>query len=217
MEDLWCFNEEIVARAISASGVPVISAVGHEIDFTISDFVADLRAPTPSAAAEMVVNRKEDLEHKIDTIGDRLRTALRQRLLESKARLASVRGSRVFVEPKYIAGRLGQDIAALGMRMKHATGNRTRDYHQGIDDSVMRIERHVREYLRSSRDRVGRFENQLRALNPKAVLVRGYSITMDGDGRVLRSMKNLDKGDRVTTHLSDGEFTSDVVSTKVGS
>jgi exodeoxyribonuclease VII large subunit len=140
LEDLWAFNEEVVARAIARSGLPVISAVGHEIDFTISDFVADLRAPTPSAAAELIVRPKADFEKVLQQLASRLARGLRQRALELKNRLLKVERSYVFREPYNLVRQSRQRIevlqAGLGREVRHLLQRRQ----QRLDELSPRLQ-----------------------------------------------------------------------------
>ena len=138
LEDLWCFNEEIVARAIAASGIPVVSAVGHEIDFTISDFVADLRAPTPSAAAELVVGRKEELEERIQALSLRLGRALRQGAAEYRHRLAAAAGHYVFREPRNLVAQHAQHLDSLDNRLRQGLRGEVRSARERVRDITLR-------------------------------------------------------------------------------
>lgn len=213
LEDLWCFNEEVVARAIARSRIPVISAVGHETDFTISDFVADLRAPTPSAAAEMVVNRKDAFEERLDHFSKFLVRSLRECGLALGSRLAAAAGSYVFREPQNLVARHRQSLETLGLRMRHGIRDRLTDVRQRTDEAGLRMSHGLKEALVAGREGIRRFEVQLRALSPVAVLERGYSLTSDGSGKILRSVDELERGARVTTRLARGSFESEVVAT----
>ena len=186
VEDLWCFNEECVARAIAASALPVISAVGHEIDFTISDFVADVRAPTPSAAAELVVGRKEDFEEALRHQARNLRQTLRQRMTELRGRLETARASHVFHAPRHAVERAAQAMDALEVRLTRA----------------MPLE------LQRRQQQVAALDRQLRALSPVAVLERGYSLTRAADGKLVKSVRQVPAGARVRTQVADGVFES---------
>lgn len=208
LEDLWCFNEEVTARAIARSTIPVISAVGHEIDFTISDFVADLRAPTPSAAAELLVGRKEDFERLLDDAGRRLVRALREAALAARNRVLRASGSRLFLEPGNLVRQYAQRLDGLELRLKHAIGESLGDRRRRFGDIRMRMAHAARLWYQGCAQEVGRLRTQLRTLNPLAVLGRGYSITRDAQGRILRSAAAVKPGDRVRTMLSEGEFGS---------
>lgn len=189
LEDLWAFNEEIVARAIYNSRIPIISAVGHEVDWTIADFVADLRAPTPSAAAERVIPKKEDLKESIGDALSRLKNALIGKINMGETRLRQLRESYVFRQPL----------------------NMVQQYQQRVDDLIkgMRLQMgHIVEISESAfKNMIGR----LNSLSPFAVLDRGYSITMKlPKGRIIKDAKSIRRGDRVKTRLRKGIFISKV-------
>jgi exodeoxyribonuclease VII large subunit len=230
LEDLWCFNEECVARAIARSKIPVISAVGHEIDFTIGDFVADVRAPTPSAAAELVVGRKEDFEAALRNQARNLRQTLRQRLTELRGRLETARASHVFHAPRHTVERAAQALDALEMRLKQAlSGSAVRQRRrveesrarllllrgsrlQGVAGRIEALQRrltHVAPTEIQRRQRqVAALERQLRALSPAAVLERGYSLTRAADGKLIKSVRQVSAGARLRTQVADGAFES---------
>ncbi len=210
LEDLWPFNEEIVARAIARSAIPVISAVGHEIDFTISDFVADLRAPTPSAAAELVIGRKADFEREISGLFDRLVGALRRRALEFRSRFDRAAGSYVFREPGNIAARGRDRLARLGLQMTTELRRAVAAAQQRVDESDFRLAACMREACRARALVLRGHEAQLQALSPLAVLERGYSMTLGPDGRVIRSPSDVSAGDRISTRLARGTIESEV-------
>jgi exodeoxyribonuclease VII large subunit len=185
IEDLWSFNEEVVARAIFRSRLPVISAVGHEIDFTISDFVADLRAPTPSAAAEIVVRPRADFEEQIRSLSKRL------------AR-----------EPGHMMMRFRQEIQSLRLRLVPSLRSEYVERQQRVDEAQLRMIQKIRSTLRERSLLLHRIEAQLRALGPHAVLERGYSITRTKNGKVVTRTNDVGAGQEITTLLSDGEITS---------
>ena len=189
LEDLWAFNEEVVARAIYDSEIPVISAVGHEIDFTIADFVADLRAPTPSAAAELVIPKKEDLKNLIDTGTARLKNALANKLEMLAQRLMSLRESYVLRQPLNIVIQ----------------------YEQMIDDLRKDMAIRIDHFLKMRSESFNHLAEKLEVLSPLAILSRGYSITtrLPGGG-IIKDSKSLKKGDLVETKLGQGKFTSKV-------
>ena len=232
MEDLWCFNEEIVARAIAGSRIPVISAVGHEIDFTISDFTADLRAPTPSAAAELVVECKDAFESKLDTMGSRLLRCLNQSVEQARARLRAAESCYVFREPGNLVRQYRQRLENLNMRMQQLPVAGIRDGHQRLDSAQTRLEREIREAVlgglrrienvglsmrhavamkcRNSRQELEGIEGRIGALNPLAVLKRGYSVTSDEKGQAIRSAGSVRKGQRILTRVHEGRIESEV-------
>lgn len=211
VEDLWAFNEECVARAIAASRIPVISAVGHETDFTISDFVADLRAPTPSAAAELVTGRKKDFEDLLASNARRLRMAVAHRILEIKNRFAGAAGSYVFREPRNMARNYRQILERHRLRVLHAASDAVRNGVQRVDDMNFKITGLVSDRLTAVKTAVQRNEFQLKALNPLAVLERGYSITMTANGDIIRSPEQTTAGELVKTRLARGVMESEVI------
>lgn len=189
LEDLWAFNEEIVARAIYRSRIPVISAVGHEIDYTISDFVADLRAPTPSAAAELVVAAKEELVDKIETLQARMKRTLLNTLALLKNRLTGVTESYAFRQP----------------------GETIRQYQQRIDDLVRNLTLGMSHLLEIGRERLAALAGRLESLSPLGVLSRGYSLSLKLPERsVIREAATLKVGDEVETKVREGSFLSRV-------
>jgi exodeoxyribonuclease VII large subunit len=182
LEDLWAFNEEIVARAIHASRVPVVSAVGHEIDFTIADFVADQRAPTPTAAAEMIVPRRADLAEQIKTLELQL-----QRCMEAK-----LDGAR-------------EDLKSWVKRLADP-GRRLRENQQRVDELSIALLRRFQERLRKCRDHLARQSGRLEALSPLAVLERGYSITHKlPEERIVKDAATLSEGDLVRLSFALGK------------
>jgi exodeoxyribonuclease VII large subunit len=187
IEDLWAFNEEIVARAIAASRIPVISAVGHEIDFTISDFVADVRAPTPSAAAELAVPVKSELEIKIARLAARLGGSLQNQVHVLRERIPGFHQTMV------------QSLRA-GLRQRQ----------QRVDEATLRSSHQLQRAVAERRQDIKRLEAQLRALSPLAVLDRGYSLTQTADGTVVRDAARLKKGDSLKTRFAKGTVISEV-------
>ncbi|MEI6218893.1 MAG: exodeoxyribonuclease VII large subunit, partial [bacterium] len=210
LEDLWSFNEEVVARAIFESTIPVISAVGHEIDFTISDFVADVRAPTPSAAAEQVVGQKDIFEQRLQDFSGRLARPLREAVLLLRNRLLSASRSFSVNEPRSITQRNAQQVKEFRIRMVHSLQGELRETQQVVDDGGLRMTHAMQQSVHTSHQALRRISAQLRALSPHAVLVRGYSITRTETGKVLRSIDDIKKGLRVTTRLAEGQFQSEV-------
>jgi exodeoxyribonuclease VII large subunit len=211
LEDLWAFNEEAVARAVARSRAPVISAVGHETDYTICDFVADLRAPTPSAAAELVVGRKEAFEERLAELGARLLRACRERTLRARHRLTSAGRSYVFREPGHAVRRYRDRIRALERTLMTECRGRVRDTRQRLDDASVAMLHETRLRSQARRQDVARLEAQVKALSPLAVLERGYSVTRRPDGAVVRDAGELKPGERVRTRVAVGEFESEVV------
>jgi exodeoxyribonuclease VII large subunit len=189
LEDLWAFNEEAVARAIFASEIPVISAVGHEIDYTISDFVADLRAPTPSAAAELVVPRKSDLMERVLECRRRLYAAAKKRVNALETTVENLKGSYVLRAPTNVLLQLRQQVDDLA---KLATSSLT----------------HLVEINGKKWETAA---GKLHALSPLAVLERGYSITFR-DEKVVKEAARVAKGDILETRLFRGKVKSRIES-----
>lgn len=233
LEDLWSFNEEIVARAIAASDIPVISAVGHEVDFTISDFVADLRAPTPSAAAELVIGRKSDFVLQVRRSEQRLHTALQHRVLQYKHRLDRARGHKLFHEPQHLIRAKTQHLGRLDDRMRSALRRRATDPQRALAEHRLRL-RHLLEHrlretqrrlddldrvrlarmseqIQTNRVRLHALERQLQALSPYQVLRRGFSITRAAGGRVIKTPADAPPGTEIETLLSGGGLRSSVL------
>ena len=206
LEDLWAFNEEVVARAVAASPVPVISGVGHETDFTICDFVADLRAPTPSVAAEMVSRPDEDWGEEVRAWGDRLGEATVEFLQEKKRRVTDLAGSYVFREPRKMVEMSGQRVDELAVQLLRGleSGWRYRkQYVQGLLGrwAALRPERRFRELSL----RVQAAADRLRAMGPEETLKRGYALIQTPDGKLIRKVKAArDQGDLVVRFV-DGK------------
>jgi exodeoxyribonuclease VII large subunit len=239
LEDLWAFNEEVLARAIVASPVPVISGVGHETDFTICDFVADLRAPTPSAAAELVVGRKDEFFARIDRIGERLDAAIHHRLrrMETRLHLLEARPGYAGFEGRLaVRGRHVSELAsALRQRMTQGVARRSRRHEllrRSLDQHDPRhrlaavrtrlvsrdgqLQAAVRRRLNLAQTRLGAMAARIDGLSPLAVLGRGYSVTWDASRtRIIRDASTLKPGDGVSVTLERGTF--DATVTKAGS
>ncbi len=210
LEDLWCFNEEIVARAIARSRIPVISAVGHEIDFTIADFVADVRAPTPSAAAEIVVGRKEEFVENLRGLRGLLTRNLRERMMFERHRLLEASGSPVFQEPAGVIRQYLQRVDGLAMRAEHAVTGTIGEVRSQLGDLAMRGGHELRIRQQRWGQDLRRLEAQVRALSPLAVLARGYSVTTDAQRRLIRDVRTLKAGERLLTRLASGQVESTV-------
>ena len=211
IEDLWEFNEEIVARAIFHSAVPIVSAVGHEIDFTICDFVADLRAPTPSAAAELIVPDVIDLQRRIDSCARALARQLLNRVRDAQQRLDHARETlqRCLVHKidsykrglLHIARALQAHSPGRELMMRR---NRFADLHRRLIACPPRL-------LENAKHRFQSIEGILRVLGPDATLRRGYSITMNERRKIIRTITAVRPKMKIRTRISDGEFDSEVV------
>ena len=212
IEDLWEFNEEIVARAIIASSIPIVSAIGHEIDFTIADFVADLRAPTPSAAAELIVPDVADLRRRIDELAGCLHKCLRNFLAHEKTRLR-------FLSERTLARELIKRLRDAQQQIDLTRESLQRQLVYKIDNSrAVLTDLHRRFVALPSRlyenaqQRFRRVEGILRVLGPDATLRRGYSVTTDESGKVIKSVRAVRAKMKIRTRVSDGEFGSTISS-----
>lgn len=182
LEDLWAFNEEIVARAICASKIPIVSAVGHEIDFTIADFVADLRAPTPTAAAELILPRRRDLREQL--------RGLELRLLK---------------EMEFTVETARDNLQAWVKRLADP-GRKVRENQQRLDDLSMQLVKRFQQRVRQGRDRLAELAGRLGALSPLAVLERGYAIAHKlPEERIVKSAAALQKGDLIRVTFAEGQ------------
>ncbi len=188
LEDLWPFNEEIVARAIYDSELPIISAVGHETDFTIADFVADLRAPTPSAAAELAVPNIAELSLKLQTYNNRYKQALKKKVEFMRLRYEKCMNSRVFKEPTQ---RINEKYMLIDMKIK------------SMENSILNI------YNKNKTNMVKQI-SKLDALSPLKTLTRGYSI-VEENGRAIRTIKDLKKDAEVDIRLIDGRAKAKII------
>ncbi len=240
LEDLWAFNDEVLARVIAACSVPIISGVGHATDFTIADFVADLRAPTPSAAAELVVRRKDEFFGHIGRVCERLDAAIHHRLrrletrlhvLEARPGYAGYRG-RIAVRGRHISELAG----ALRQRMGHALARRLRRHdvlRRSLDTFDPRhrlaavrtrlvarngqLQAAVRQRIAVKQHRFASLAARVEGLSPLAVLGRGYSVTWDASRtRIIRDAASVTPGDQINVTLDQGELTATVIDAAEG-
>jgi exodeoxyribonuclease VII large subunit len=211
IEDLWEFNEEIVARAIFHSAVPIVSAVGHEIDFTICDFVADLRAPTPSAAAELIVPDVIDIQRQIDRCRRALSQQLLNRVRDAQQRLDHARETLQRCLAHKIEGYkhgLNHALRVLQARSPVRELMMRRNY---LADLHRRLIACPARLIENAKHRFSRIEGILRVLGPDATLRRGYSITMNDRGQIIRTTAVVRPKIKIRTRVSDGEFGSEVM------
>jgi exodeoxyribonuclease VII large subunit len=213
MEDLWPFNEERVARAIVRSQKPVISAVGHEVDFTICDFAADLRAPTPSAAAEIVVKSKNEILDRVSQLESRLGSLTKYRLGALRNFLASKVGSRGFVVAENRIRRMTQRVDDLTFRLEQTgrSGSFVRERAHRVELCEQRLAATIQQQLKKWHQAFAGFAHTLDALSPLAVLERGYAICLTPEGRVVRSAESVQPGDDVKVRLHQGTLLAKVI------
>ena len=236
LEDLAAFNSERVARAIAVSRLPVVSAIGHETDFTIADFAADLRAPTPSAAAELITEAQHKIAEHLANQSHRLDRAVRFQLLQARQRLTRLPVSRAESRVSTLLHRQAQRLDDLSFRQEAAVEDQLRQRQRQVADlaaavlrhdprqalaqarerllaSRTRIDRSLERTLRRSAVRIGALNARLHSLSPLAVLERGYALVLSSDGKLVRSTAQIAPGDRLTTRLADGAFASRVETT----
>ena len=238
LEDLWAFNEEVVARAIAASGIPVISAVGHETDFTIADFVADLRAPTPSAAAELVVHRKQDFIAELENRARHMAQIIRLQLSEARQRLTELRMHHAFQSlATRIAERAQQvddHVAALERSMRSRLNEARQEWLRasaGVvrydfrrllglkraawDERWARFDTALRRFLTEKHNRLAHVEAILKERSPLTILQRGYSITRDAAGKIVRDAEGVALGSDISVRLARGELSASIKGRKL--
>jgi exodeoxyribonuclease VII, large subunit len=234
LEDLWCFNEEMVARAIFHSHLPVISAVGHETDVTIADFVADVRAPTPSAAAELVSRNQTELLQQLQYRRQRLEIALDRLFAEKQQKLKhlSLRlhnqhpQAQLRIQQQLITQlshrlqqtlrhhwqKTAENLTALSIRLyKNPLPLRLQQYEQQLAQLKVRLNSHMNLTLSLQQKQLAHLCGKLDSLSPLKVLARGYSITQNQQNFTIRSMKDVNVGEQIKTRLPDGDIISQVI------
>ena len=238
LEDLWAFNEESVARAIAACKIPVISAVGHETDFTIADFVADLRAPTPSAAAELVVHRKQDFVTELQNRARHMTQMVRHHLSEARQRFTELRMHRSFqtlaTRLAERAQRVDEGMASLERAMQARLNAARQDWlrssagvgrydfrrivelkRAALEARLTKLEAGFRRCLTEQENRLLRLEAILKERSPLTILERGYSITRDALGKIVRDAAQVALGDDLSIRLARGELAATVRTKKI--
>lgn len=205
MEDLWAFNEEIVARAIYACPIPVISAVGHETDFTIADFVADRRAATPSNAAEMAVPDLREMLAGLDGMRQHLQTALAQQLQETRLTLLTLEKRLAACHPKEKLTALEKRLAGDKMRLEHQMTQKIAALTPRLGMARIRLDTAAEQQLHSREEQLRHQHLRLQALNPEAVLERGYALVLD-EGKILPDRAQARRHPQMTLRFRDGEM-----------
>ncbi len=232
IEDLWSFNEEIVARAIAAAPVPVISAVGHEVDTTIADYAADLRAATPSVAAELIVGKKDDFTAALSHTARRLAAPLSQRLTLNRQRIRALQTSALFRDPGHIirtkaqttdhlqnrltaalsltAARRRQTLDSLEKRFAALRGKALPRLAFSLNGARQRMAAASQLRLQRERQRLAALAGRIGDLNPHTVLARGYTLTRTAEGTLLRTPDQAPPGTRIQTTFAQGTLISTV-------
>jgi exodeoxyribonuclease VII large subunit len=235
-EDLAAFNHEGLARVVFSSQIPVISAIGHETDFTIIDFVSDLRAPTPSAAAELVIRSRQEIEEQAEALRLRLARAIRYRLLMAKQTLTEVAQHGAFARMMDLINQRQQKLDDLTFRLEkserklleqhrrrweHASAA-VRHYdarrvlagiRQDVKSRTAAMAIAMRNLLLRRRSRLDQLQHQLKALSPVAILERGYALVFDSSGKLVKSTAQVDPGDEISARLAHGTLTARVEKT----
>ncbi|MGM0439754.1 MAG: exodeoxyribonuclease VII large subunit [Chlamydiota bacterium] len=230
IEDLWAFNEELTARAIFESQIPIISAVGHETDYCIADFVADLRAPTPSAAAEIAMAEKAQQEKNLQQVQRRLQQSLQQIIRHDRQRLAAITGHPFFTNTDYLLGTYFQRVddfrhnideaifnfidtekAKIQASQKHLIALKPQAqlsyYSNKLCQLKSSLNTAINHLIASRQEKLAAVSNTLQALNPRNVLQKGYSIIFsEKENSVIFSTENVNKGDKLKIHLFDGDI-----------
>lgn len=192
LEDLWPFNEEEVARAIYNSNIPVISGVGHETDFTIADFVADLRAPTPSAAAEQAISNRLELEKNLESLESRLFNVVQNKVENYREKLNSISSKRIFRDPSHL----------FINQIQH------------LDELNQQLQWNMEKILNNCKERFNILNGKLDTLSPLKTLNRGYSISTKRNQEIINSVKEIDPGKEMITRVIDGKIYSRVQKVK---
>ena len=206
LEDLQAFNEESVARTIFESRIPIISAIGHEIDSTIADFVADQTAPTPSAAAEIVSGARTDLRDRVEGLILRCSQAFRLHITYKRQQLHNLTSSRALVDPENNLRFLQQHLDDLHTRLLQTLPNNLSPVREKIAQQKKDLSRQIQFYLQSKKQSYNFHINQLEAFSPQAVLDRGYSIATSDKNQIIRNSNQLKKGDKLNVQVAQGEF-----------
>ena len=232
-EDLAAFNHEGLARVIANSAIPVISAIGHETDFTIIDFVADLRAPTPSAAAELVIRSRQEIENQAEELRKRLANAIRYRLLMAKQTLTEAAQHGAFGRMMDGIHQRQQKLDDLSFRLEKSERKMIEQHRRRWERASSAVRHYdarrvlvgirrelashaaamataMRTALQRNRSRLGQIEHQIRALSPVAILERGYALVFDSTGKLVKSSVQVEPGDEISARLAQGTLTARV-------
>lgn len=214
MEDLWAFNDEAVARTVAACETPVVSGVGHETDFTIIDFVSDLRAPTPSAAAELCTPDWYEESDRVLAFGNHMRSLLQNRLNGERTRLQNLETSNVLRSFDSLVNEKRIKIDQLTDRMTRNVAEQTRREGMRLDRAAIRLDHAMTDRVNAERSRLSKAAAKMEAFDPFAVLARGYSIAETDEGKLVKTVGDVRKNDKLTVRVSDGTIHAVVESTE---
>lgn len=213
IEDLWAFNEEIVARAVYNAKKPIVSAVGHEIDFTICDFVADLRAPTPTGAAELVVPSKLEIQKYLSDYNSRLLSVITSKISTYKITLKKLESSYILNNPKTMYEVEEQKLDSILEKLGSLMGHTLEKSKLKLENLTKNITPNILYKLEKNKSHLETLEQKLELLNPENILKKGYSLTIK-DGKIITDASELKDGDTITTKLSIGTINSKVIGGK---
>lgn len=213
IEDLWAFNEEIVARAVYNAKKPIVSAVGHEIDFTICDFVADLRAPTPTGAAELVVPSKLEIQKYLSDYNSRLLSVITSKISTYKITLKKLESSYILNNPKTMYEVEEQKLDSILEKLGSLMGHTLEKSKLKLENLTKNITPNILYKLEKNKSHLETLEQKLELLNPENILKKGYSLTIK-DGKIITNVSELKDGDTITTKLSIGTINSKVIGGK---
>lgn len=214
MEDLWAFNDEAVARTVAACETPVVSGVGHETDFTIIDFVSDLRAPTPSAAAELCTPDWFEESDRVLAFGNHMRSLLQNRLNGERTRLQNLETSNVLRSFDSLVNEKRLKIDQLTERMGRYVAEQTRREGMRLDRAAIRLDHAMTDRVNAERSRLSKAAAKMEAFDPFAVLARGYSIAETDEGKLVKTVGDVRKNDKLIVRVSDGTIHAVVESTE---
>lgn len=209
IEDLWAFNEEIVARTIAMRNKPVVSAVGHEIDYTISDFVSDLRAPTPTAAAELVVPSKLEIIKYLNDYKGRILSVINTKINNYIKALDKIKNSKVLLNPKSMYEIEEQKLDNLIEKLSNSFVNRLQKESANLTQNIEKLRSATEKYILIKENTLNSINIKLDLLNPDNVLKKGYSLTLSG-GKIIKSINDVKDSKEITTKLKDGIIISTI-------
>ncbi len=209
IEDLWAFNEEIVARTIAKRNKPIVSAVGHEIDYTISDFVSDLRAPTPTAAAELVVPSKDEILKYLKDYKGRIMSVLNSKLNSHKETIRKIKEKDIITNPSNMFNKYEQKLDVLIDKLGYTLPSRIEKETKRFENLKEKLEASSKIYLERKKNILDKYKLKIDLLNPENLLEKGYSITLI-DGKILKDASKVKPGDKITTRLKNAQIIGEV-------